>query len=100
MTVVIIGTLEMRGVPELAEAVRRRGFTVLALESMSLVALIMLTERVAALIVHQAQAPTDWEATRAHLSQISSKTNILFIPTDDPRTVEHLACESLSHLEE
>ncbi len=100
MTVVIIGTFEMRGVADLADSVRRRGFTVLALESMSLVALIMLTERVAALIVHQARAPTDWEATRAHISQISSKTNILYIPNDDPRSAEQLACDSLSHLEE
>ena len=100
MTVVIIGTVEMRAVADLADAVRRRGFTVLALESMSLVALIMMTERVVALIVHQAQAPTDWGATRAYISQISSQTNILCIPDEDPRTAEQLACDSLSHIEE
>lgn len=100
MTVVIIGNFEMPEVSDVATSVRRRGFTVLALESMSLVALIVLTEPVAALIVYQAHAPANWDATRAHLTQISPKTNVLFIPADDLRSAEQLACDSLSHLEE
>ena len=100
MTVVIIGSFEMPTVSDLATFVRRRGFTVLALESMSLVALIAATEPLAALVVYQAHAPADWEETRAHLAKISPKTNILFVPTDDLRSTEQLACDSLSHLEE
>ena len=99
MTVVIIGTFEVHRVAELAASLRHRGFTVLALESMSLVALVMLTERIVALVVHQDHAPSDWESARARLSQIGPTTRMLFVANDDPRTPEQLACESVSHLE-
>ena len=100
MTVVIIGSLEIHHVAALAAALRRRGFTVLALESMSRIALVMLTERVVALIAHQRLAPAGWESQRRHLSAVCPTTRILFVANDDPRTPEQLACESVSHVEE
>jgi hypothetical protein len=100
MTVVIIGTPEMHCVAELAAFLRRRGFTVLTLENMRLIALVMLTERVVALIVHQRLAPADWESGRIHLSELCPMTRILFVTNGDPRTPEQLACESVSHVAE
>lgn len=99
MTVVIIGAVETSRVAELAASLRRRGFTVLALANMRLTALVMLTERVVSLIVHQGLAPADWESGRAHLSELSPTTRIVFVEHSDPRTPEQLACESVSHIE-
>lgn len=100
MTIVIIGTFDIPRVAELAACIRRRGFTVLALESMSLVALVMLTERVVTLVVYEDQVPGNWDDARERLSAICAATKILFVPNEDPRTAEQLACESVKAHEE
>jgi hypothetical protein len=99
MTVVIMGTLDTHCVAELAASLRRRGFAVLALESMRLAALVMLTERVVALIAHQRLAPADWESGTSHLSGICPATKILFVANGDPRTAEQLAREVARHVD-
>ncbi len=57
LTVVIVGAFEMRRVDELATSLRRRGFGVLALESISLVALLMAAQRMSAVVVFEDQQP-------------------------------------------
>jgi len=99
MTVVIVGTPDLPVVVALTECLRRRGFTALALSGMGLVALVMLTERVVAVIVPQDQAPPDWESTRDRLAEIGPNTRILFVARDDRRTPDELASHSVSHLE-
>lgn len=58
LTVVIVGAFEMRRVDELAIALRRRGFAVLALESISLVAPLMATQRVSSVVVFEIASST------------------------------------------
>jgi hypothetical protein len=97
MTIVIVGTLEVETVATLASSLRRRGLHVLALESVSVVGMLLLTERVLALVVFETQVAKDWESIRNRLVEISPRTPIL---CRDARTVEQLACETLRADEE
>lgn len=79
LTVVVVGTFEMRPVADLATSLRRRGFSVLALESTRLVGLLMARKR---------------------LVEISPQTPIVFGGSHDVHTADELACESVRAYEE
>ena len=64
MTVVVLGTAEAPAIAELAACLRRRGFHVLELESMTVIALVMVAVRVVALVAYEEHAPADWISSR------------------------------------
>jgi len=96
MTVVIVGTFESETVASLAASLRRRRFAVVALKNVSLVGLLLLTKRVLALVVFEAQLPKHWDSLRQELLEISPGTPIEFVSEQDPRTAEEIACDIVS----
>lgn len=100
MTVVIVGTFESETVSTLTSSLRRRGFAVLALESVSLVGPLLLTKCVLAVVVFEAQISRDWESMRRRMVEMSPRTPIVFVPMQDERTAEQLACETVRVYEE
>jgi len=100
MTVVIVGTFETETVARLAASLRRRGFAVVALENVSLIGLLLLTKRVLALVVFEAQLPKHWDSLREELLEISPRTPIVFVSEQDSRNAEQVACDIVSAHEE
>jgi hypothetical protein len=90
-TIVIVGTYDSRRVVDLATSLRRRGFAVLALENISVVGVLLLTQRVMSVIAFEAQVSKGWESTRSRLIEISPHTPIMFIAESDGRTADDLA---------
>ncbi len=91
MTVVIVGDPASRWVSDLGDALRRRGFKILALDNLAVIGLLVLSERIAAIVVNERAAPAGWEAARARLAKISPRTRILSAADDDRATLESVA---------
>jgi hypothetical protein len=98
VSVIVLGDPERPRVSELTHAVRLRGVNAVAIESISMIALAMLSAPVAILIVHAAWAPADWAGFQVQLSKISPVTKILVVPIDDLRSVEDLVTHALEGL--
>ncbi len=90
-TVVIVGTYQSKRVMDLATSLRDRGFSVLALENVSVVGVLLLTKRVMSVVAFEAQVSKGWESTRSRLIEISPHTPIMLIAERDGRTTDELA---------
>lgn len=98
MTVVIVGSVEARWVAELGDALRERRRNVLVLDNLAVIGLLVLSRRIAAVVVNERVAPAGWVNARARLTQISPFTRIVHVAAEDRESLALAAkaCEGPS----
>lgn len=86
MTVVIVSASHVPWVAATATLLRTRGLRVIEIErSMTVVASLLLTERVVAVLVDRASAPHDWKLTVETMIEIAPAVRISLVDADvDP----------------
>jgi len=90
MTIVIVGSPDARWVGPATKLLREHGDDVVHLEDVAIVGLLLLSEKIAAVIVDGDSVPTNWSSLRDQMLEISPNTRILVIARDDASTPEQL----------
>jgi hypothetical protein len=91
VTVLIVGVPDAHWVSELSDALRRHELKATVLENLAVVGLLVLSERIAAVVVNDRAAPAGWEVARARLAQISPRTRIVRVTAEDRSSLDEIA---------
>lgn len=81
-----------------ADLLRDRGLKVVRLGTLSIIGFLLMSERIAAVVVHEDCVPNEWETMRARMQQIAPTSRILVVSRDDSRSptdlVEWMAADA------
>lgn len=97
MTTIIISPPNTAWVVPTADLLRDRGLKVVRLGTIAIIGFLLMSHRIAAVVVHEDCVPPEWEARRDRMQQIAPTSKILIIARDDARSPTDLAAWMLAN---
>lgn len=93
MTIIIISPAEQQvaWVEPTTEALRKRGLRVVRLGSLSIIGFLLLSEKIAGVLVHEDSLPSDWDVVRARMARLAPASKIVVVARDERRSPGDLA---------
>lgn len=90
-TIIIISPPDVAWVVPTTELLRDRGLKVVRLGTLAIIGFLLLSDRIAAVVVHEDCVPDGWEAMRDRMQHIAPASKILVVARDDARSPADLA---------
>lgn len=91
MTTIIVSAPDVAWLTPTADLLRERGLKVVCLGSLSIIGFLLMSERIATVVVHQDCIPEEWDAMRERMQRIAPRSKILVIERGDARAPTELA---------
>ena len=91
MTTIIISPVDTAWVDPTADLLRARGMRVVRLGTLSIIGFLLMSDKIAAVMIHEDCVPFDWDGISARMTQISPASKFVIVPRDDPRSPSDLA---------
>ena len=93
MTTIIISPpgLETRWVERTASFLRDQGMRVVCLGSLSIIGFLLMSDRIAGVLVHEDSLPAEWETIRARMARFALSSKIIVVPREEQRSSRDLA---------
>jgi hypothetical protein len=91
VTTIIISPPDVGWVDPTADLLRDRGMKVVRLGTLAIIGFLLMSDRIAAVVVHEDCVPEEWEAMRDRMQRIAPTSKILIIARDDARSPTDLA---------
>ena len=91
MTTIIISPPNIAWVDPTADLLRDHGLKVVRLGTLAIIGFLLMSDRIAAVVVHEDCVPPEWEAMLYRMQQLAPTSKILIVARDDARSPTDLA---------
>ena len=91
MTTIIISPLDTPWVDPTADLLRTRGMKVVRLGTLSIIGFLLMSDKIAAVMIHEDCVPAEWDVVSARMAAIAPTSKIVIVPRDDRRSAADLA---------
>lgn len=91
MTTIIIAPRDTQWVDPTADLLREQGMKVVRLGSLSIIGFLLMSDKIAAVAVHQDCVPEEWDTMLDRMRRIAPSSKIVVVPRDERRSPSALA---------
>jgi len=91
MTTIMVVPPGVAWVDPTADLLRDRGMKVVRLQTLSIIGFLLMSEKIAAVVVHEDCVPEQWDVMRERMHRIAPTSKIVVVARDDLRSPSSLA---------
>lgn len=91
MTTIIVTPPDTDWVDPTADLLREQGMKVVRIGTLSIIGFLLMSDRIAAVVVHEDCVPSEWDVMRDRMQRIAPTSKIFVVPRDDRRSPSTLA---------
>lgn len=91
MTTIIVTPPDTTWVDPTADILRDQGMKVVRIGTLSIIGFLLMSDKIAAVLVHEDCIAGDWEPMRDRMQRIAPTSKIVVVPRDDRRPPSTLA---------
>ena len=91
MTTIIVAPPGTTWVDATADLLRDRGMKVVRVGTLSIIGFLLMSDKIAAVVVHEGCVPDEWDVMRSRMQRIAPASKILVVGRDEHRSPSMLA---------